>query len=391
MPVRRTIFLLALLIGIIPFAVGKIYTNQIEAEETDQTPQNNFAFNREAFTVIEAVSNDVSTLGAIEANEVAQLHFLIPGEVAEVMVEAGDYVEVGTILARLDNTEEQVAYDQALLNLERAQINLEELFEPVDEDDIRLADLDIASAQASYSDVANSVSEESLRTAELRYQQAQEAYQAEARARQMMSGTEEEITLQDAAIGAAAFDMEITRLQLEDMRTPDSAALWSSSTRIVVAQLEKELLLAGPTQADIDSVQLAVRRAEARLQQTETALQRTQLIAPVAGVVTTLSIESTQPVTSSFVALEISDLSSLWLTTSIHELDLDRVHEGLPATITLDALPDEEFPATVADISWIGVETDGIVEYTTRLLLNANDPRIRIGMTGEALIDTEGE
>ena len=387
MSVRRTLFLLALITVTIPIAVGSLGASQPPTSNTEPIAPD--VAQREARTQeVNAVETapSVSALGTIEANEVAQLSFLTAGEIAEVLVEVGDEVSVGDVLVQLDRTASQIAYDQAVLNMERAEISLQELYE-VDEIALTSAQASITSAQGSYSSVANAVSPEQIAAAELRYQSALTAYNAEAQARSNMNGSSEEIALQDAAVGAASFNLEIARLELDSLQNPSNANLWAASANINEAQLELEQLLAGPTQAQIDSAELAVQRAEAALIDAETALLRTQLMAPIAGVVTAVNVEPRDAVSAATLVVEISDLSQLWLVAPVHELDVSQIAEGMSASVRLDALPNTEIAATVETISWLGIETNDIINYDTWFALATNDSQVRLGMTGEATVE----
>jgi multidrug resistance efflux pump len=105
--------------------------------------------------------------------------------------------------------------------------------------------------------------------------------------------------------------------------------------------------------------------------------------------VTAVNITAGDNVTSGTMALEISDLSLLRMTVAINELDIDLVTEGLPATIQLDALTEVEIPGTVEHVGWIaGTSDDGIVTYAVQVVLNTDDTRVRLGMTGEVTIET---
>jgi HlyD family secretion protein len=392
MSVKQSLFLLTLLTLSVPAGVGFIGASQttpataptqqtivIPSSETDTRP-----FDQTETTT----ATTISALGTIEANQVAEVSFLVSGEVAEVWVESGDTVSAGDVIARLDTTAAQVAYDQAALNLERAQISQQELYEPPTDEAIRAANANISSAQAAYSEIANG-SDSEVQSAQYRYDQALNSYNTEVAVRANMNGTDEEIALQDATVGAASFELEIARLQLEEAQTPDSSGLWEAGVRIQQAQLELEELQAGPDQADIDSAELAVQRAQAQLDDAAIALQRTDLIAPISGVVTAVNIEAGQNASTTTVAVEISDLSQLWLTAPIHEVDVDQLSAGMPATVRLDALPDVDIPATVEQIDWLSTVTDNIVNYDTRFALNTDDARIRVGMTAEAFVQVE--
>jgi HlyD family secretion protein len=320
---------------------------------------------------------------------VVPLYFQTAGTVKTVYAEPGDYVNAGDVLAELDSTDAWNSYQQAQLNLENAQISLDTLKQPPSENDLKAAQANVASAQAAYGDTANALSSDQLEAQQLKYQQAQDQVTALQAARQNMNGTDDQIALQDAKIGAASFNAEIARLQLEAAQTPNSAALWQASIRITQAQLNLDKLTAGPTQAQLDSAQISIDRAQAALLDAQTAILRTQLIAPRSGTVTAVNIASGDNASPQAAAITLSDLSGLRMTVPVNELDVEKVQAGANATIQLDALPNVTIPGTVEYVGWLSsTSSDGIVTYDVRIDLNTNDPRVRIGMTGEVTIDT---
>jgi HlyD family secretion protein len=73
-------------------------------------------------------------------------------------------------------------------------------------------------------------------------------------------------------------------------------------------------------------------------------------------------------------------------------VDIRLINAGLPARVELDALPDVSIPAEIEQIALVGTNENGIVSYDVDLTLDANDPRVRVGMTAEAnVIVTERE
>jgi HlyD family secretion protein len=330
---------------------------------------------------------EIAVLGSVAENDTATLTFPSNGTVSEVFVQAGDYVEAGTVLARLDAETAQIAYNQAQLTLENAEIALADLLQPPDEDDIEIARLGIVSAQGAYSDAADTGTEEQIAQQQIRYQQAIDAYNLEVQQRANMNGSDEELALQDAAVGEASFNMEIERLRLEELQNPNNSSLWQAGVRVQIAQLQYDQLFAGSDAGQVANAELNVEIARVDLAEAEANLRQLEIISPIAGVITEVNINVGDTVTSSSAAIGMTNLSQLWLTAPINELDLDQVSEGMNATITLDALPDETFTATIDRIEWIGVETDGIVEYDAWFLLTTDDARVRPGMTGEANIE----
>ena len=78
----------------------------------------------------------------------------------------------------------------------------------------------------------------------------------------------------------------------------------------------------------------------------------------------------------------------------VHEASLDKVRAGLPAIVTVDALPGKKFIGTVARIAplpnaqsmWMNPD---LKVYTTNINLETIDPDLRSGMSCKAEIIVE--
>lgn len=386
MTVKRLVFI-PLLLGL------TLLTTTLEAAPADSAVMQAGSPTLQPFSDLTAVTGEttaaLSALGSVAARRVASLQFQTSGTVQGVYVQVGDYVSAGEVVADLDASDAWQTYYQALLNLESAQLSLEVLQQLPSEDDLRVARANITSAQAAYSSAANPVSAEQLAAAQISYENAVLQQQALETARRHMNGSANEIAQAEAQIGAASFNTEIARLQLEELQTTDSSSAWSASIRIRQAQLQLQQLQAGPTTSELANAQLAIERAQATVQNAQTALQQIQLVAPISGYVTAVNIAAGDTVSTGSAAVVISDLSQLQMTVPINELDINQVKEGMNATIQLDALSDVAIPGTVEQVGWIAsTSSDGIVTYAVVVSLNTNDARVRLGMTGEATIET---
>jgi HlyD family secretion protein len=391
MTFKRVLFAALLIsLGLLGISGGAAAQSETPAAGSGQnfSPEATQAIQQPALSQT-AASSSVSALGSVEPNTVAALQFQTSGTVKGVYAQVGDYVEAGEVLADLDDDDAWSSYSQAVLNLESANIAMTELMQPASDSDLKVAKANLASAQAAYTSTADSVTQAQIDAAQLKYDNAANQLAALQDARAHMNGTDEEITLQEAKIGAASFNAEIARLQLQELQTPNSSSLWSAGIRIEQAQLQLEQLQAPPAQSEIDSVQSTINRAQAAVLDAENALKRVQLVAPVSGYVTALNISAGESVGVGTVAIEISDLSSLHMTVPVNELDIEQISEGLNATITLDALTDLAIPGIVEHVGWLSAtSSDGIVTYDVQVVLNTTDSRVRIGMTGEVTIET---
>lgn len=384
MSVWRSLLILALLMLVLPAATFAFRSNQLRGG----SPVRNWQFH----TVGRGdVSVAVTAIGAIEAESAVRLNFAEPGRVAEVLVQPGDAVRAGDVLLHLADDNQRVAYAQALLSLQLAELQKQTLLEPPKDWEIRVAEANIASAQGAYTSIARAVSGDDIRAAELRLQQAQTAEEDARRARASADGgqPEEAYQLLDAQIGAATFNIEIARLQLESLQRGSSDQLAVAGARIAQAQRELERLQAGPTEIEINRADIAIEQAKIQVEQAALALERAALVALFDGVVAAVNVEVGALVTPGLPVVELVDAESLSLTVQVDEIDIRRIEENMPAQIELDALPGVRFASTLEQIALLGRSDGGIISYDVRLALDASDARVRVGMTAEASIVVE--
>jgi HlyD family secretion protein len=333
----------------------------------------------------------VTAIGTIEANSTANLSFTQPGRVVDVLVQPEDSVFAGDVLARQASDSETIEYNRTSLAAQLAELQKQDLLEPSDDSEVRIAEANVDSAWGAYLGIENSVTPEDIRAAELKYQQALQAQSDAHDARIQADGdqVDEAYTLLDAQVGEAAFNAEIARLQLESLKDGNSGALNAAYARVIQAQKALDQAKAGATQTEIDNADIAIQQAQAELDQAEQGLNQTALIAPFDGIVSVVNVEVGAVGTPSLPAFELTDISALHLTVQVDEVDIRQVKEGMPAQVRLDALPGVTLPATVGRIALMGTNDNGIVSYDVDVQLDASDPRARVGMTADASVIVE--
>lgn len=338
------------------------------------------------------VSRTVTALGNVEANQAVELSFLVAGRVDEVLIQLNEYVLPGDELVRLENETQQIQYQQALVTLDQARLEYEDLLE-VDDTTIRIAEASVDAAFGAYLSAANAVSEDDIRAADLAYEQALARAEELRLDRDRLGGQfgpeSNAYISADARYGEATFQAEIARLQAEELRTASAPQAYAAYSRYLEAQAELERTLAGPTASEIEAAEANITQAENQLERAETTFTRTILQTPIAGVVTALNVEEGAVIAPGVTVVTVTDVSALGLTVQVDEIDIGLVEVGLPVRVEFDGLPDLLFPATVARVAPLGTPSGGIVSYDVEITLDGNDPRVRVGMTAEATIVIE--
>jgi HlyD family secretion protein len=382
MSIRRSLFVLTLITLILPVLVLAQQAGQSRIQASVQSE------NIQLHTVERGdVAVVVNAIGSIEASDVAQLSLTTPGRIREVLVQEGDYVLAGDVLVQQVDDTQRIAYEQALIALDLANLQLQDLLEPVDEDDIRVAEANVRSAWGAVRSAQDAVSAEELRAAELSITQAQAAYDEAVRQRNFAGGlTDEGYALLDAKIGEASFNLGIAQLQLESLRSANQGQVGAAYARALQAEAELERVKAGPRQADIDRAQLAVEQAQLKLDEAATAHQRMRLVAPFEGIVSRVYVEAGSMGAPGVPVIELTNVASLHMRAEVDEVDIRQIAVGMPARVQLDALPNTLLDGTIDQIAVLGRDKEGIVSYDVKVVLNNIDPRVRHGMTAEAAV-----
>ena len=343
--------------------------------------------------------------GRLVPVESVQLSFRSGGEIAEVLVEEGDTVEAGQLLARLGNGQQtEAAVASALLELVSAQQALETINNQADMMTAE-AQLDLANARDELDDTERKWrnqqegqrgSSTTVRAAKAELALAKDAMEAAERQANKFSSDDPEHA-QDYKNYAAAVQRH--RLALSSLN-------WYTGhpTEIDQAVLDGKLALAqarasdaerawkdlkdGPDPDEVALAEARLANAEAQLEAAEAALADLELRAPIAGTVASVSIKAGEVATPGQVALVLADFSS-WMveTDNLTEIELPSIAVGQPAVVTFDALSDVELAGVVNTISPFFEIKSGDVTYAVEIGLDETDPRLQWGMTTVVTFD----
>lgn len=139
---------------------------------------------------------------------------------------------------------------------------------------------------------------------------------------------------------------------------------------------------------------IAIKAAQASVTSAQNNIQKLNdytVTAPVSGKISNLTLNRGNYVSASSVSsvtaaataplLYILPNDRVGIKTSFNEVDAAHILPDQPATVTVDALSNEQFSAAVDRVDTIGIKSQGVVTYTVYLNLKDKEPRIRPGMT----------
>lgn len=142
--------------------------------------------------------------------------------------------------------------------------------------------------------------------------------------------------------------------------------------------------------ADEASAKADVAQAQATLDANRSDLAKAVVHSPINGVVLERSIEPGQTVAAQFQSPVLftlaEDLTQMELQVDVDEADVGVVHEGQEATFTVDAYPDQVFPARTTQVRYGSETVDGVVTYKAVLKVDNSSLSLRPGMTATAQI-----
>jgi len=295
-----------------------------------------------ATTARDVFRSYVTASGEIVATRFADVGSSVMGRVVELSVREGERVRAGQTLARIDPVQARSDTDAAA-----AQISALEAEQSGAQNQIAVATAEREAAEA----------------------RALEASQALDRANELFAAQLLPAAERDAAVTSAG----AARAQVR-------------AAQAAVARAEQALAAAGR------------RVAQARAQATgaRDLLDKTNITAPVDGIVSRLQVRQGEMVVIGIqnqpgtTLMTISDLSSINAEVKVAEADVLRLEVGQPASVTLDAVPDTAFPGQVVEIgaSALPIQGTGAAarEFRVVVRLDAAPPSLRPGLTCDAEI-----
>lgn len=141
-------------------------------------------------------------------------------------------------------------------------------------------------------------------------------------------------------------------------------------------------------QATRESAEANVTAAEADLEQAKLSLRKATIVSPIDGIVLSRDVDSGATVAASLEAPTLftlaGDLRKMELQVSIDEADVGQIAVGQDATFTVDAFPDQRFPAEITDVRYASETVNDVVTYKGILSVRNDELLLRQGMTATA-------
>lgn len=284
----------------------------------------------------------VTASGEIVATRYADIGSSAMGRLVGLAVKEGDRVRAGQILARIDPVQAASSAAAASAGLSALEADARGA-----RDQARAADAELASARA----------------------RAAESQKALARAKDLRAS---------GLIPQAELDTAVANAEATEAAVAAAAA--------ALARVEQAR----------DAADRRVAQGRAEQTRARDLLQKTEITAPIDGVVTRLDVEEGEMVVVGVqnqpgtILMTVSDLSAINAEVKVAEADVLRLKDGNTATVSLEAAGGRSFPGTVVEIGASALPQVGTQaaarEFRVKVRLSGDVSALRPGLTCDAEI-----
>lgn len=332
-------------------------------------------------------NHSVSTDNAYVGADTASVTSMVTGQVADVLVSDTQQVKKGDVLVRIDARDAEIALAQAQAELLKAKRQYKQ-----------------TAANSSSLNSQIFVSDDAIHSAEAQVAKAQADLgkaQDELQRRQQLAASgaisKEELSTAQSAVNTAKAGLDVAQAGLAQAKSSQKAAQSNKAANDALIQDSNE------------NSTPDVLVAQARVQQAQLDLERTQIKAPFDGVVTRRNIQVGQRIAPGTTLLMVVPVTQLYVDANFKESQLAGVKPGQKVELTSDLYGDKvKFKGTVTGFSggtgsafalipaqnatgnWIKV----VQRLPVRIRLDPKELAahpLRVGLSMEATIDLKSK
>jgi len=270
--------------------------------------------------------DSVTASGSVEGSETADVAFQVGGRVARVLVEEGQHVSKGQLLAQIEPTDYRNAFNAATAQKDAARAEAQKADAGPRKQELEQARIDFERAEDEYKRMKFLVERKSLPPND--FQKVEAAYNA---------------------------SHERYQMTLEGTRKEDRAAALAQA-----------------------------HAAEAQASEEGKHLADTRLLAPISGNISMRKVDPGQTVAAGTSVLAIVDLNPVKVRVGVPEAEIGKVKYGASAEVSAPSLPGGRFEGKVGII---GVAAEPASRtYTVKIIVPNPGPVLLAGMVAEARI-----
>ncbi|MEM9888486.1 MAG: HlyD family efflux transporter periplasmic adaptor subunit [Bacteroidota bacterium] len=330
---RKWFFIIGILVFLISFiGLWTYFSSQNDKREGEIETTKAF---------VTDITEKIVATGAINPRKEVMVKAQISGVIDELYVEPGDLVTKGQRLARIELVPDEVNVNNAQANIELARLRYKQAKQELERQQaVNKENLDVENARASL----------------------ENAKREEARNKKLL----EEGVISEQEYRQFQLDLELREADFKNAQIRTNNALRQLELDLDVRQQELN--------AAISNLQLLKEGVSNNSKQVANIVTAT-----TDGMVLDTPVEEGGSVVErntfndGTTIASIADMSSLVFEGNIDESEVGKLKEGMPLKLTVGAIKDEVFDATLEFIAPKGMNANGVVNFEIRAAIE--DPR----------------
>ena len=283
----------------------------------------------------------------------ADLAFNEQERIAQVLVEEGDRVTAGQVLARLQTNRLEAQIREIKAKIAAQQQVVKRLEAGTRPQEIEQARAEVAAARARVKNATKS------------YERIRETSKAGATSRQALDNIQAQLNVDQA--------------------------------QLKVKEKALNLAIEGPRKEDIAAARNSLKTLEASLSLLQIRLSDMTLTSPATGVIQNRILEPGEMASPNQPVVTLVLTDPKWVRAYVPEPDLGRINLGMKAKILSDSFPDQSFEGWIGFISPVAEFTPKTVEtedlrtklvYEVRVFVHDSEDLLRLGMPVTVIVDS---
>ena len=359
--------------------VGSVACNPFDGGKEESTAR-----------LVEVVRGDltftVSGSGSMEVSNEVELAFDSGGSIDKIYVEEGDNVSEGTVLAKLETDDLELALTKAQVAYIKAQLAVSEAQVAVTKTQVaqQTAEYDLEKAQDLYAEADIQTARTAVTQARSYLEYAEGVLEKAKITRDIIKWTNE--------VSTAGEKLRATEVRLNNiLAAPDTTEEVTIKRRQV--ELAGQSLQLAEQSLELAEQSLALPRQS--LEQARKQLDEATITTPFNGLIATVYVEEgdviSPPTMVPKAIIHLIDPNSMELKVQVDEIDVPEVKPGQRAIIEVDALPAILIEGKVSFISLLPMKEAGVTVYDVKVRFDVPEGiGLRVGMSATAdIIITE--
>ncbi len=296
----------------------------------------------------------------------------IDGRISEILFKAGDRVQKGQVIIRLQSADTQARLRQAKASLNRSQARLAELKAGTRSEEIAQGKARLVQAETRLKNAQGGARPEEIAQAEAQIEVAKSDLElAQSRGKRYQQLRTDGAVSQDQLEGflgeqrSAKARLEEAQRRLDQLRKSRSSDIDELAAAVELEKQNLRQLENGPRPEEIAQARSEVMEAAAQVQVAEVQQQFTNIVAPLTGILGDIPAKAGDFVSEGDELTTLNKNDSLELNLAIPFNEAERLRVGLPVQV-LDA---EGKPAVTGKVSFISpnisVSTQNILAKAT--------------------------